>query len=114
MQQGNTAVSDRELVIEYRALDRLVAYARDARTPSEARLAEIAGSIRECGFVNPVRLAEDGTIIAGHGRVLAARQLGMDAVPSIRLTGLSDSQCRALVLADNRIALNAGWDEALL
>ncbi|MFC3529709.1 site-specific DNA-methyltransferase [Paracoccus mangrovi] len=114
MQQGNTAVSDRELVIEYRALDRLVPYARNARTHSEAQLAEIAGSIREFGFVNPVLIAEDGTIIAGHGRVLAARQLGMDAVPSIRLTGLSDSQCRALVLADNRIALNAGWDEALL
>ena len=107
-------MSDRELVIEYRALDRLVPYARNARTHSEAQLAEIAGSIREFGFVNPVLIAEDGTIIAGHGRVLAARQLGMDAVPSIRLTGLSDSQRRALVLADNRIALNAGWDEALL
>jgi len=114
MQQGNTAVSDRELVIEYHGLDRLVPYARNARTHSEAQLAEIAGSIREFGFVNPVLIAEDGTIIAGHGRVLAARQLGMDAVPSIRLTGLSDSQRRALVLADNRIALNAGWDEALL
>ncbi|WP_062563246.1 site-specific DNA-methyltransferase [Paracoccus aminovorans] len=114
MQQGNTAVSDRELVIEYHGLDRLVPYARNARTHSEAQLAEIAGSIREFGFVNPVLIAEDGTIIAGHGRVLAARLLGMDAVPSIRLTGLSDSQCRALVLADNRIALNAGWDEALL
>ncbi|WP_353429156.1 site-specific DNA-methyltransferase [Paracoccus denitrificans] len=114
MQQGNTAVSDRELVIEYHGLDRLVPYARNARTHSEAQLAEIAGSIREFGFVNPVLIAEDGTIIAGHGRVLAARLLGMDAVPSIRLTGLSDSQRRALVLADNRIALNAGWDEALL
>ncbi len=107
-------MSDRELVIEYHGLDRLVPYARNARTHSEAQLAEIAGSIREFGFVNPVLIAEDGTIIAGHGRVLAARLLGMDAVPSIRLTGLSDSQCRALVLADNRIALNAGWDEALL
>ncbi|HMR37921.1 MAG TPA: ParB N-terminal domain-containing protein, partial [Paracoccus sp. (in: a-proteobacteria)] len=114
MQQGNTAVSDRELVIEYRALDRLVPYARNARTHSEAQLAEIAGSIRAFGFVNPVLIAEDGTIIAGHGRVLAARLLGMDAVPSIRLTGLTESQRRALVLADNRIALNAGWDEALL
>ncbi|WP_299473161.1 ParB N-terminal domain-containing protein [uncultured Paracoccus sp.] len=107
-------MSDRELVIEYRALDRLVPYARNARTHSEAQLAEIAGSIRAFGFVNPVLIAEDGTIIAGHGRVLAARLLGMDAVPSIRLTGLTESQRRALVLADNRIALNAGWDEALL
>lgn len=107
-------MSDRELVIEYHGLDRLVPYARNARTHSEAQLAEIAGSIREFGFVNPVLIAEDGTIIAGHGRVLAARLLGMDAVPSIRLTGLTESQRRALVLADNRIALNAGWDEALL
>ncbi|WP_199257581.1 site-specific DNA-methyltransferase [Paracoccus binzhouensis] len=114
MQQGNTAVSDRQLAVEYLSLDSLVPYARNARTHSEAQLAEIAGSIREFGFVNPVLIAEDGTIIAGHGRVLAARQLGMDAVPSIRLTGLTESQRRALVLADNRIALNAGWDEALL
>ncbi|MDP5309072.1 site-specific DNA-methyltransferase, partial [Paracoccus spongiarum] len=78
------------------------------------QVAEIAGSIREFGFVNPVLIAEDGTLIAGHGRVLAARLLGMDTVPTITLTGLSDSQRRALVLADNRIALNAGWDEALL
>jgi len=106
--------STHDLAIEYRPLDGLVPYARNARTHSEAQIAEIAGSIREFGFVNPVLIAEDGTIIAGHGRVLAARQLGMDAVPSIRLTGLSDSQRRALVLADNRIALNAGWDEALL
>jgi len=106
--------STHDLAIEYRPLDGLVPYARNARTYSEAQIAEIAGSIREFGFVNPVLIAEDGTIIAGHGRVLAARQLGMDAVPSIRLTGLSDSQRRALVLADNRIALNAGWDEALL
>ena len=107
-------MSDRELVIEYHALDRLVPYARNARTHSEAQLAEIAGSIREFGFVNPVLIAEDGTLIAGHGRVLAARQLGMETVPTISLTGLSETQRRALVLADNRIALNAGWDEALL
>ncbi|MBU3030637.1 site-specific DNA-methyltransferase [Paracoccus marinaquae] len=114
MQQGNTAVSDRELVIEYRALDRLVPYARNARSHSEAQLAEIAGSIRAFGFTNPVLIAEDDTLIAGHGRVLAARLLGMETVPTITLTGLTESQRRALVLADNRIALNAGWDEALL
>ena len=107
-------MSDRELAIEYRALDSLVPYARNARTHSEAQLAEIAGSIREFGFTNPVLIAEDDTLIAGHGRVLAARLLGMETVPSIVLTGLSESQRRALVLADNRIALNAGWDESLL
>ena len=107
-------MSDRQLAVEYSPLDSLVPYARNARTHSEAQVAEIAGSIREFGFVNPVLIAEDGTLIAGHGRVLAARLLGMDTVPTITLTGLSDSQRRALVLADNRIALNAGWDEALL
>ncbi|MBB1492977.1 site-specific DNA-methyltransferase [Paracoccus sp. MC1854] len=107
-------VSDRQLAIDYRALDSLVPYARNARTHSEAQVAEIAGSIREFRFTNPVLIAEDGTLIAGHGRVLAARLLGMDTVPTITLTGLSDNQRRALVLADNRIALNAGWDEALL
>ncbi|QFG38467.1 DNA modification methylase [Paracoccus pantotrophus] len=107
-------MSDRQLAVEYRPLDSLVPYARNARTHYEAQVAEIAGSIREFGFTNPVLIAEDGTLIAGHGRVLAARLLGMDTVPTITLTGLSDSQRRALVLADNRIALNAGWDESLL
>lgn len=102
------------LAVEYRLLDSLVPYARNARTHSEAQVAEIAGSIREFGFVNPVLIGEDGTLIAGHGRVLAARLLGMETVPTITLAGLSDTQRRALVLADNRIALNAGWDEALL
>ncbi|ATQ55038.1 site-specific DNA-methyltransferase [Paracoccus yeei] len=105
---------DRELEVAYRPLDSLVPYARNARSHSEAQVAEIAGSIREFGFTNPVLIAEDGTLIAGHGRVLAARLLGMDTVPTITLTGLSDNQRRALVLADNRIALNAGWDESLL
>ena len=105
---------DRELAVAYRPLDSLVPYARNARTHSEAQVAEIAGSIREFGFTNPVLIAEDGTLIAGHGRVLAARLLGMDTVPAITLAGLSGTQRRALVLADNRIALNAGWDEALL
>lgn len=103
-----------DLVIEYRPLDRLVAYARNARTHSDAQIAEIAGSIREFGFTNPVLVAENGTLIAGHGRVLAARKLGMATVPAITLTGLTDTQRRALVLADNRIALNAGWDQDLL
>ncbi|QYX58072.1 ParB N-terminal domain-containing protein [Roseovarius sp. SCSIO 43702] len=114
MKQRKSSVSDRELAIEYRALDSLVPYARNARTHSEAQIAEIAGSIREFGFTNPVLISEDDTLIAGHGRVLAARLLGMETVPSIVLTGLTESQRRALVLADNRIALNAGWDESLL
>ena len=78
---------DRELAVAYRPLDSLVPYARNARTHSEAQVAEIAGSIREFGFTNPVLIAEDGTLIAGHGRVLAARLLGMDTVPTISLNG---------------------------
>ncbi|WP_374834741.1 ParB/Srx family N-terminal domain-containing protein, partial [Daeguia caeni] len=105
---------ERQLAVEYRKLDDLVPYARNARTHSEGQVAEIAGSIRTFGFTNPVLIAEDGTLIAGHGRVLAARKLGMDTVPTIVLTGLSETQRRALVLADNRIAMNAGWDEELL
>ncbi len=104
----------RDLAVEYRPLDSLVAYARNARTHSDAQVAEIAGSIREFGFTNPVLVDEDGTLIAGHGRVLAARKLGMAEVPTIMLTGLSETQRRALVLADNRIAINAGWDNDLL
>src|SRR5690606_35314793 len=104
----------RQLSVEYRPLDSLVPYARNARTHSEAQVAEIAGSIRAFGFTNPVLIAEDGTLIAGHGRVLAARKLGMETVPTIVLAGLSETQRRALVLADNRIAMNAGWDEELL
>ncbi|MEJ8570758.1 site-specific DNA-methyltransferase [Microbaculum marinum] len=105
---------DRQLAVDYRSLDELVPYARNARTHSDAQVAGIAGSIREFGFTNPVLIAEDGTLIAGHGRVLAARKLGMETVPAIVLAGLSETQRRALVLADNRIALNAGWDDDLL
>lgn len=103
-----------ELTIEYRPLDSLVAYARNARTHSDEQVAEIAGSIREFGFTNPVLIGEDGTLIAGHGRILAARKLGLAEVPAITIRGLSETQRRALVLADNRIALNAGWDKELL
>lgn len=103
-----------DLAVEYRPLEMLVPYARNARTHSEAQVADIAGSIREFGFTNPVLIAEDDTLIAGHGRVLAARKLGMETVPAIVLSGLSETQRRALVIADNRIAINAGWDEELL
>ena len=112
--QIDGAHGERQLAVEYRSLESLVPYARNARTHSEAQVAEIAGSIRAFGFTNPVLIAEDGTLIAGHGRVLAARKLGMETVPAIVLSGLSETQRRALVLADNRIAMNAGWDEDLL
>ncbi|MDI3308868.1 MAG: site-specific DNA-methyltransferase [Acetobacteraceae bacterium] len=92
----------------------LVPYAENARTHSEAQVAQIAASITEFGFVNPVLVDAAGVLVAGHGRVMAARRLGMAAVPAIRLAHLTEAQARALRLADNQIALNSGWDEALL
>ena len=91
-------------------LDMLAPYARNSRTHSDSQVAQIAESIREYGFTNPILIDDDGGIIAGHGRVLAARSLGMDRAPCIRLSGLTESQRRAYVIADNRLALNAGWD----
>ena len=102
------------LAVEYRAVDDLIPYARNSRTHSEAQVAQIAGSIREFGFTNPILIDEAGGIIAGHGRVMAARKLGMTDVPTITLVGLSEAQKRAYVIADNKLALNAGWDDELL
>jgi ParB-like chromosome segregation protein Spo0J len=98
----------------WRNIERLIPYARNARTHSDAQIAQIAGSIREFGFTNPVLIDEKGGIIAGHGRVLGARQLDMTQVPTITLTGLTEAQRRAYVIADNKLALNAGWDPELL
>ncbi|MEO3476017.1 ParB/Srx family N-terminal domain-containing protein, partial [Roseomonas sp. CAU 1739] len=92
----------------------LVPYARNARTHSDEQVAQIAASIREFGFTNPVLTDGANGIIAGHGRVLAARKLGLDEVPVIELAHLTPAQRRAYVLADNKLALNAGWDEDLL
>ena len=102
------------LAIDYRPVASLIPYARNARTHSEAQVALIAGSIREYGFTNPVLVDGENGIIAGHGRVLAARKLGLASVPVIELAHLSESQKRAYVLADNRLALQAGWDKELL
>ncbi len=104
----------KNLKVEYRPLDGLIPYANNARTHSDGQIAEIAASIAEFGFVNPILLDEGGVIIAGHGRLLAARNLGMSEVPTIQLAHLSETQRKALIIADNRIALNAGWDEDLL
>ncbi len=102
------------LNIEQTPVDRLVPYARNARTHSDEQVAQIAGSIAEFGFVNPILIGEDDVIIAGHGRLMAAHKLGLSEVPVIRLGHLSETQRRALVLADNKIAEQAGWDEELL
>lgn len=100
--------------IEVWPLDRLQPYARNARTHSEEQIAKIAASIAEFGFTNPILVDSDAGIIAGHGRLAAARALGLTAVPVIPLEHLSERQRRAYILADNRLALDAGWDEALL
>jgi hypothetical protein len=100
--------------IEQLPTDTLIPYARNTRTHSEAQVAQIAGSIREFGFTNPVLIDGENGIIAGHGRVLAAQKLGLGKVPCIRLSYLTDTQRRAYIIADNKLALNAGWDEELL
>jgi DNA modification methylase len=92
----------------------LVPYARNARTHSDAQVAQIAASIREFGFTNPILVDGDRGVIAGHGRLLAARKLGMAEVPTLELSHLTPAQRRAYVLADNRLALSAGWDDAML
>ncbi|MFC0386828.1 site-specific DNA-methyltransferase [Muricoccus vinaceus] len=92
----------------------LIPYARNARTHSPAQVAQIAASIREFGFTNPILVDGERGVIAGHGRLLAARQLGMTEVPTLELSHLTPAQRRAYVLADNRLALSAGWDEDLL
>lgn len=92
----------------------LIPYARNSRTHSDAQVAQIAASIREFGFTNPVLVDGANGVIAGHGRILAARKLGMDTVPVIELAHLSEAQKRAYVIADNKLALNAGWDDDML
>src|SRR3954464_1000165 len=100
--------------VERWPLDRLIPHARNARTHSDTQVAQIAGSIAEFGFVNPVLVGDDGVIVAGHGRVLAARKLSLTEVPVIVLAHLSATQRRALMIADNQIATNAGWNEEML
>lgn len=100
--------------IEQIATASLIPYARNARTHSESQVQQIAGSIQEFGFCNPVLIDATNGIIAGHGRVMAAQLLKLESVPCLRLSHLTDAQKRAYVIADNRIALNSGWDEELL
>ena len=103
-----------DLAIAWRALGDLIPYARNPRTHSDAQVAQIAASIREFGWTNPVLVDGQNGIIAGHGRVMAARKLGLERVPVIELAHMTEAQKRAYVLADNQLALNAGWDEELL
>ena len=95
-------------------VDALLPYARNTRTHDDKQVAALATSIREFGFTSPVLVRDDGTIVAGHGRVLAARKLNMDHVPTINLGHLTEAQARAYVIADNKLAEQAGWDDDLL
>jgi len=92
----------------------LIPYERNARTHSEEQIEQIAASIKQFGWTNPILVRPDKTVIAGHGRLEAAKKIGMEKVPCIVLENLSEEQCRALVIADNKLALNAGWDMDLL
>ena len=100
--------------VEYLAPASLKPYARNARTHSAKQIRQIASSIEQFGFTNPVLISDDGQIVAGHGRIEAAKLLGLETVPAVRLSHLSDAQRRAYVLADNKLALNAGWDDEVL
>jgi DNA modification methylase len=111
MSAGLVALADR---IELWPIDRLRPYERNPRTHSEAQVDQIAASMVEFGWTNPILVDENAGILAGHGRLLAARKLGVDEVPVIRFEHLSEAQKRAYILADNQIALQAGWDDALL
>jgi DNA modification methylase len=100
--------------VEQWPIEKLVPYAKNSRTHSEEQVAQIAASIREWGFTTAVLVDESGSIIAGHGRVMAARKLGMASLPVMVAAGWTDAQKRAYVIADNKLALNAGWDNELL
>ncbi|MDH5528253.1 MAG: site-specific DNA-methyltransferase [Nitrospirota bacterium] len=102
------------LTVKQAQVDSLVPYIRNARTHTDAQVAQIAASIQEFGWTNPILVDGDNGVIAGHGRLLAARKLGLETVPVIELSHLTDAQKRAYILADNKLAENAGWDDELL
>lgn len=102
------------LKVVYRQVADLIPYARNARTHSDEQVTRIASSIKEFGFTNPILIDGDNGIIAGHGRLMAAKKLGLREVPTIELSSMTDAQKRAYILADNKLALDAGWDEELL
>jgi ParB-like chromosome segregation protein Spo0J len=107
-------LSGQDLRVEQRAVETLIPYARNARTHSDKQVAEIAGSIKAFGWTNPILVDGEKGVIAGHGRLLAAKKLKLGTVPVIELSGLSEAERRAYILADNKLALNAGWSDELL
>lgn len=107
-------MQDRQTTFELRDIDELIPYARNARTHSAEQVQKLAGSIKEFGFINPIIISEDGGVLAGHGRILAAKTLGIKQVPCVIESHLTEAQKKAYILADNRLALDAGWDEDML
>lgn len=103
-----------KLSVTYRKTEELIPYVNNARTHSEEQVVQIASSIKEFGFNNPILVDGENGVIAGHGRLMAAKKLGLDEVPTIELAELTETQKKAYILADNKIALNSGWDEELL
>lgn len=107
-------MTSQALKIQYQPIEELTPYQNNARTHSRRQVKQIAKSIERFGFTNPILISDDGGIIAGHGRVRAAQLLGMSKVPVVKLSHLSEAERQAYVLADNKLALNAGWDEDML
>lgn len=103
-----------KLAIKYKKTTELTAYAKNSRTHSDAQVAQLVASLREFGFTNPILIDSKNGIIAGHGRLKAAQELGYETVPTIELGELTEEQRRAYIIADNKLALNAGWDYELL
>ena len=107
-------MKQRQLTVTYKRVDELIPYVNNARTHSDEQVTKIASSIKEFGFNNPILTDGENGVIAGHGRLLAAKKLGLETVPTIELSGLTEAQKKAYILADNKLALDAGWDEELL
>lgn len=99
-----------KLEVIYKKASDLIPYVNNSRTHSDEQVTQVASSIKEFGFTNPILIDEDGGIIAGHGRLMASKKLGLDEVPTITLAGLTEAQKKAYVIADNQLALNSGWD----
>ena len=107
-------MKQKQLTVTYKRTEDLIPYVNNARTHSDEQVTQIASSIKEFGFNNPILTDGENGVIAGHGRLLAAKKLGLETVPTIELSGLTEAQKKAYILADNKIALNSGWDEEIL
>ncbi len=102
------------MILEDKKIEELIPYVNNTRTHNDEQVLQIAASIKEFGFTNPVLIDGSCGVIAGHGRILAAKKLDMESVPCVVLDGLSEAQKKAYIIADNKLALNAGWDDDLL